>query len=536
MSIPMADSSGMSAGFRGSGPPSGHQITVSDLIGSPQFASVTVFGGASGLAHVVNEVRWWADGRLGVIDGALLVVEVREPLSAYRLDEALHAARAGGCAAVILLGEPQVPVLSSRVLADRLGVPLLGLECTDPRTLSIELAVAIRSPEVSLASSVKALIRKLRTIKRSGEGILNAFTQVTGLKVVVVAGDGSQLLGDGVELPSEARPDRPVPQRLPAPNGGMVVMQPIQTQALRGGEVWLATEVPSAVGTWVDATADLLTVLEPVVAAWLVDERLHAEQKSQFRSRLLQELLSAGESAGQKLAQQAVAAGWQLLGWHTGFFIGMSDVSLGMSRRDVVVMQSERVRRAMQSVGVASQVVELPDGWAAWVTSAIEHVDRLELTDLVGAALSRLPQSWRAYAGIGRPHGGMAGLAVTLGEARDAANLARTQVPGHRTVHIDELGAARIVTAVRQSSAAIAHANSLLSPLRQANGGVLLDTLRVYLDNRSSLGLTAEVLNLHRNTVSGRLARIRQLLGVDLDDPEERLALSLACRIAESEG
>ncbi|WNV87953.1 helix-turn-helix domain-containing protein [Umezawaea sp. Da 62-37] len=102
-------------------------------------------------------------------------------------------------------------------------------------------------------------------------------------------------------------------------------------------------------------------------------------------------------------------------------------------------------------------------------------------------------------------------------------------------MHIDDLGAARIMTAVRQSSDAVAYANSLLSPLRHVNGGLLLDTLRVYLDNRSSLGLTADALNLHRNTVSGRLARIRQLLDVDLDDPEERLALSLACRIAEAE-
>jgi DNA-binding PucR family transcriptional regulator len=35
---------------------------------------------------------------------------------------------------------------------------------------------------------------------------------------------------------------------------------------------------------------------------------------------------------------------------------------------------------------------------------------------------------------------------------------------------------------------------------------------------------------VHRNTGAARVARIQQLLGVDLATPDERLALHLACR------
>ena len=40
----------------------------------------------------------------------------------------------------------------------------------------------------------------------------------------------------------------------------------------------------------------------------------------------------------------------------------------------------------------------------------------------------------------------------------------------------------------------------------------------------------ANALGLHRNTVSTRVARAQELLGLDLGDPETRLAVHLACR------
>ena len=55
-------------------------------------------------------------------------------------------------------------------------------------------------------------------------------------------------------------------------------------------------------------------------------------------------------------------------------------------------------------------------------------------------------------------------------------------------------------------------------------------TLQVYLDSWGSLARTAEVMHLHRNSVSYRLKRIFDLLKVDPDDPDDRLLLQLACR------
>jgi DNA-binding PucR family transcriptional regulator len=65
-------------------------------------------------------------------------------------------------------------------------------------------------------------------------------------------------------------------------------------------------------------------------------------------------------------------------------------------------------------------------------------------------------------------------------------------------------------------------------------GGTRADTairtLAAYLDEQGSVVRTAERLHLHRNAVTNRLRTITELLDVDLEDPDQRLALQLACR------
>jgi purine catabolism regulator len=58
----------------------------------------------------------------------------------------------------------------------------------------------------------------------------------------------------------------------------------------------------------------------------------------------------------------------------------------------------------------------------------------------------------------------------------------------------------------------------------------LLPTLETYLAHAGRKAETARELHLNRQTLYNRLARIGELLGVDLDDPQTVLALSLALR------
>ena len=72
-----------------------------------------------------------------------------------------------------------------------------------------------------------------------------------------------------------------------------------------------------------------------------------------------------------------------------------------------------------------------------------------------------------------------------------------------------------------------------LAPLEKLGPGradTAIKTLATYLDEQGSMVRTAQKLHLHRNAVTNRLRSITELLDVDLDDPDQRLALQLACR------
>nr|WP_202553724.1 PucR family transcriptional regulator [Streptomyces sp. SID4936] len=72
-----------------------------------------------------------------------------------------------------------------------------------------------------------------------------------------------------------------------------------------------------------------------------------------------------------------------------------------------------------------------------------------------------------------------------------------------------------------------------IGPLRdhdRTSRPVLLPTLETYLAHAGRKAETARELHLNRQTLYNRLARIGELLGTDLDDPQAVLALSLALR------
>ncbi|MFC9325260.1 helix-turn-helix domain-containing protein [Kitasatospora sp. NPDC057015] len=120
-----------------------------------------------------------------------------------------------------------------------------------------------------------------------------------------------------------------------------------------------------------------------------------------------------------------------------------------------------------------------------------------------------------------------ADLPIADTQARRA--LRRALATGEEVVH--HRTEERSVHGLVSGSDATELARLRFAPLETAGApgaAVLLETLRAWLSLHGSWDRTATALQLHRNTVRQRIARVAELLGVDLQDPDVRMELWFA--------
>ena len=160
-----------------------------------------------------------------------------------------------------------------------------------------------------------------------------------------------------------------------------------------------------------------------------------------------------------------------------------------------------------------------------------------EMVRAIDVALARFAKGHPGlltHAGIGRPRLELAGLRRSLGEANEASVIAHARNRDRSCVeHIDQIGVQRILMGWFSSDDFAQYATSVLEPLTAQDAeSDLVRTLEVFLDSNCSTSEAAQMLKVHRNTVANRIRRITEILGVGLDEPETRLSLQLACRMA----
>jgi DNA-binding PucR family transcriptional regulator len=106
-----------------------------------------------------------------------------------------------------------------------------------------------------------------------------------------------------------------------------------------------------------------------------------------------------------------------------------------------------------------------------------------------------------------------------------------------RVVRADRLPVFRLLGGLHNLPDGRRQARALLAPLLAGSPSLRterLRTLRALLDAPGPVEAAAR-LGVHRNTIAYRISRIESTTGWRLDDPELRLALSLAVRLVQSD-
>jgi len=138
----------------------------------------------------------------------------------------------------------------------------------------------------------------------------------------------------------------------------------------------------------------------------------------------------------------------------------------------------------------------------------------------------RHPGRWRFAAGRAFP--GAFGVARSYEEALEAVTFADRLALDTDVVHVRDLLVYRVLG--RDQAAIVDLVRDVLLPLDQARGGaeVLLQTLQAYFDAGEVATEAARRLHLSVRTVTYRLARVAQLTGYRVSQPDQRFSLYAA--------
>jgi sugar diacid utilization regulator len=416
-----------------------------------------------------------------------------------------------------------------QVLAQQTGVAVSNARLhARERATAAELAAT----NTALAETVASLQRsrdiheRLTCVAASGDGlpgIAKALHELTGMPVAIEDryGNLSAWAGPG-------QPD-PYPKESFAKREQLLRRLMRDSKPVRDGErhVLLVSPRPDLIGilALVDPErradrADLVALEHgaTVLSMELARLRSIADTELRLRRDLVHELL-AGTDDESALAR-AEALDYDLRSAHRVVVVE----GAGRSRAHDALLGA--VRRAMRQ----ARLTGLLETWSGNV--AIVTADQTDWERLRHAILSELGGG-QCHLGVGSPYARPSELPRSLREAGLALRLRKSLLPGSSACEYPKLGVFRMLAAIPDLTDVDGFVREWLGSLLDYDarkGAELVHTLTQYLEHGGNYDATAAVLSVHKSTLKYRLQRIRELSGLELNNPDVHFNLQLATR------
>ncbi len=510
--------------------------TVRQVLASGALRNALLIGGERGLDVAVSDIVLASrvDSRTPPERGAAVVLDAAGiGDNRYQVDVALRViAEAGAAALIVANPNPEIDIGAQR-LANRLGVPLATVSEADVISLTYRLRSEFWSPDVEHVAEVHRLLALLRQMRVADpEAFVALLAETAQTKVCLIGQDRRPVAGPSIDIGrrrlAEADDYLIDHSSREALHSATIVLAPGERASY-----WLVAESLRS-GSSQRLLRSLLQIGSWYVAALLGSGRVRAERDARRRIAVLNEIMHASEVPERDLYSQLVELGWSASGWNTGLHIKLR----GHTDPGRIVGLHAEMSDRLAAAGIEGPLVERNDGWSGWMTEVGEPPPEsysvvVESLAATLAGFTSAHSELKAHGGIGRPYPELVGLRRSLAEAAEASVIANARTHESSGVaHIDRLGVQRVLLGWFSSDDFSSYAGSILEPVMEVDHeGNLLETLEAYLDASCSTTGAAQRLGVHRNTVSNRVRRVTEVLGIQLEDPETRLSLQLACRV-----
>jgi hypothetical protein len=495
-------------------------LNLSAILAHPGNGGLRVIAGNASLDLSGVVVETEEDALLADGTGRLAVLSCAPPTTPWQQDALVRRVRDRGFSAIAVPAADSFGT-GTRALATRLGFTLLHVD------KPIRLAEACWQLIEARDALTLGYVRKVaQSIEYHAEGLFDLLRHLSssvGHGIALIDTEGVLLEAGGQLDPAVHAAIDFAPwidlTRTEAGNAASVRVDSKTREGLR-----LAFFGTGIADQALNALAVAAEVAMPAVAARILIDEVDEVSDASVSSGVLRDFVDLRGTPDPDVERRMLERGWRTTGYHLGFR------TVGRSRVDALQLL-RFVKGALGTIAADSNATTSGRGVSGWLTFS-EPPSPPQIEGFVAAlrelhVAARL--SFNVATGVGSLANGSAGLTSSLVEASDAAKIAVNREGTGWFVRVDGLGLHQLMLAWTGNDTFVPAARSLLAPLN-TGGGELLETLAAYLDHESAVAPTAIELGLHRNTVASRVQRAQELLGVDMADPEVRLALQLACR------
>lgn len=484
------------------------QLSIADLVEQSARLGLTRLAGPVGPQSVLRVEVTSLERLASVPAGTLVVVPGEENPAPYRLDVALRRAGARGLAGLVFVTGVVLPE-TAVALADRGGVPVFSAAGVNPAD------VAMAVDRLLSGGASEAMMRAAAAVERATE--LAAAPDSTVESILAAAGNA---LGTELVLVQDAD------------------VTWSDADAVCIGEVAIGRVVATAPDAATPVALPVVASLASRAAQRRMSDRYAG---SQSRADLVVELVLAESSRVEAFVGQAARLGLPLQHSHVVAWLKPT------STTDPGAQAPRSVQPALELF--ALQLVDgRPETWHVaflqadmLLVSSEEHgaADHQRRLREVGARIQRHARTlagpgWEYTLGLGTPQIGAAGLRLSAAEARIASESAIAAGRAGEVELTDVTGLRRVLLDFFASPISRRLLVDILQPLDDLGperADTAVRTLLAYLAHRNSLANAGRELHLHANAVGYRLKWIRQALQLDLEDPDTRFAVELACRV-----
>src|SRR5712671_6971264 len=281
-----------------------------------------------------------------------------------------------------------------------------------------------------------------------------------------------------------------------------------------------------------------------VLALAIAKERELSEVEGRVRGEFLEDLLNGtygDDSAAQRRARHL---GYPLQGSHIVMLVDIDDFrgfnrARQISEDAIQALKRDFLRRVTGVVRTSYQralVQGRSDQVVALLPLGTEPGDHQARGHALGMQVRQAIADWKpgftVSVGFSGPAEAPGGVAGSLREVTSVMESLARFKRWSQVVAVPELGLTGLLAAVTDERL-VDYSRRHLGPLIKhdtTRKGNLVATLRAYLETGEQQH-AAQRLRVHPNTLRYRLDRIREISGVDLEDPETRLNLAVALRV-----